>query len=351
MTSEEGSYDEASLARKVPVLLLKTKSSPTDSYEEYFSTTDFSVYQPSFVPVLEHRFREETLSWLHSTVENGGFAKDLPNPGINNGEEDIRPSRYGGLILTSQRAVEAFTAVVAQFPPEIRHSILPASLPLYVVGPATARSLRALNLPCPILGEETGNGEALARFILSNHTNLAPPPKSHTVAAAAAAPTAAIRRKLPLLFLVGEQRRDIIPKTLQSPTLPPEQRIPVHEEIIYETGEMASFRSDFTAACRRNARRGAKKQWFVVFSPTGCEAMLQGLGWLDDETGRVKTGCGGRVGRSRDGGGCDMFVATIGPTTRDYLIDRFGFEPHVCAERPSPEGIGEAIAAFERANP
>ncbi|KAK4991967.1 uroporphyrinogen-III synthase [Elasticomyces elasticus] len=342
MTSEEGSHDEASPAKKVPILLLKTKSSPTDSYEEYFSTTDFSVYQPSFVPVLEHRFREETLSWLHSTVENGGFARDLPDPG----------TKYGGLILTSQRAVEAFTAVVAQFPLEIRHSILPASLPLYVVGPATARSLRALNLPCPILGEETGNGGALARFILSNHTNLAPPPNSQTVAAIDRAATAATQRKFPLLFLVGEQRRDIIPKTLQSPTLPPAQRIPVYEEIIYETGEMASFRSDFTAACRRNARCGAKKQWFVVFSPTGCEAMLQGLGWLDDETGRAKTGCGGRVGRSRDdGGGCDMFVATIGPTTRDHLIDRFGFEPHVCAERPSPEGVGEAIAAFERANP
>jgi uroporphyrinogen-III synthase len=48
----------------------------------------------------------------------------------------------------------------------------------------------------------------------------------------------------------------------------------------------------------------------------------------------------------RDGGGLRYVIATIGPTTRDHLINTFGFEPDVCAMKPSAEGVGDGIVAF-----
>ena len=75
----------------------------------------------------------------------------------------------------------------------------------------------------------TGNGEGLAHFILE-HYNALPGVKK------------------PLLFLVGEQRRDIIPKTLMEPhPWPDELRVEVKELVVYETGVMSSFATDFTA--------------------------------------------------------------------------------------------------------
>lgn len=296
---------------KTPILLLKTKSVPTDTYEELFLTYDNQGYAPVFVPVLEHRFKPDALNTVRQHILNRGLVPTLQN-GL---------ATYGALIFTSQRAVEAFNEVVEDIRKE-RTSIddlLPESLPLYVVGPATARGLRALNLRCPILGEETGNGEALAGFILEHYNSLYPGIPNP-----------------PILFMVGDKRRDIIPRTLQSEQLPSDRSARVDELVIYETGEMRSFKSNFTDIWQANAVSGRKRQWIVVFSPTGCQAMLESLGLLDVETGKAKKIASGR----------DVLILTIGPTTRDYLMNEFDFVPDVVAERPSPEGIAEGIRAF-----
>jgi hypothetical protein len=89
--------------KSIPVLLLKTKSNPGDAYEEAFSSRedgDFA-FEPRFLPVLEHRFDTEGLRRLGELLESRG---------IGGGEE----SSYGGLIFTSQRAVEAFAKMVDQ---------------------------------------------------------------------------------------------------------------------------------------------------------------------------------------------------------------------------------------------
>ena len=140
----------------------------------------------------------------------------------------------------------------------------------------------------------------------------------------------------PLLFLVGEQRRDIIPKTLMDPELPNDQRIQVDELIVYGTGVMESFEQDFTKLLRDIDPRPVR--WVVVFSPTGCEAMLRALGMLDTATGKA---CKSKLEAKNK-----TYVATIGPTTRDFLRNKFGFEPDVCATKPSPEGVEEGIKAF-----
>jgi len=101
---------------------------------------------------------------------------------------------------------------------------------------------------------------------------------------------------------------------------------------VYESGLLPSFEADLEGVVERGGSgdEGAVGVgWVVVFSPTGCRELLGVLGvWGEWRT------------RGR------MFVATIGPTTREYLVREFGFEPDVCAERPSPEGVGEGMRIF-----
>lgn len=322
---------EASALSKEIVYLLKTRSTPTDTYQEYFQTLDNGRFLPMFVPVLEHRFRDEPLRTLRRSAERfafaGGSEATARQKATNNPAK-----RYGGMIFTSQRAVEAFASVVAKLDPTKKDALFDKNMPLYVVGPATALGLQALELPCQIVGEGTGNGEALARFILEHH-NALPTATTHVNG-----------RKLPLLFMVGEQRRDIIPNTVQSEDLALEQRITVTEVIVYETGEMATFEEEFTELLAAGRVQNAQGEWIVVFSPQGCEAMLSALGWFD-QNGRFS-----EARRAQSQGatyGMNTRIITIGPTTRDHLLTEFGFEPDICAPRPSPDGIGEGIAAFE----
>ncbi len=89
---------------RIPVLLLKTKSTPTDAYEDLFSTSrevDGNLdFEPVFVPVLQHRFEEDGMRWV-GVLFRGGKIGHSPD------------CAYGGLIFTSQRAVEAFATLVA----------------------------------------------------------------------------------------------------------------------------------------------------------------------------------------------------------------------------------------------
>lgn len=142
--------------------------------------------------------------------------------------------------------------------------------------------------------------------------------------------------KPPLLFLVGEKRRDIIPKTLMDSALPDHRRIQVDELVVYGTGVMESFEEQFTQLLLQTEQK--RMRWVVVFSPTGCEAMLRSLDLLDPETGKAKA--------RRQSTKKNTYVATIGPTTQDFLRTKFGLEPDVCASKPSPEGVEESIRRY-----
>ncbi len=106
--------------KRIPVLLLKTKSTPSDGYEEYFRSsvsregneegggqgndTEIRVqhaYEPVFVPVLEHRFEEGGMDSVRRALKERKIGT-------------IEGKEYGGLIFTSQRAVEAFAKLVQE---------------------------------------------------------------------------------------------------------------------------------------------------------------------------------------------------------------------------------------------
>lgn len=165
-----------------------------------------------------------------------------------------------------------------------------------------------------------------------------------------------------LLFLVGEQRRDIIPKTLTSSSLREGERIGVDELVVYETGVMETFPQDFEKQIAIGRRNNPDVISIVVFSPSGCEAMLLSLGYIDPNGKLTREGqksvrwpsegtaneegedaLGPAASRSEKPRYC---IASIGPTTRDYLFKTWGFEVDVCAEKPSPAGVGEGISRF-----
>ena len=90
-------------SEKVPVLLLKTISTPTDAYEDIFSTPrDSFNFEPTFVPVLQHRFKDDGMQQFEKSLRERRISKGLD-------------SAYGGLIFTSQRAVEAFAKLVDEY--------------------------------------------------------------------------------------------------------------------------------------------------------------------------------------------------------------------------------------------
>lgn len=87
---------------KTPIYLLKTKSTPYDAYEEQLAAPKDGVqFEPIFVPVLEHCALEEGMNYVRDVLENKRI-------GLSDG------AKYGGMVFTSQRAVEAFAKLIAE---------------------------------------------------------------------------------------------------------------------------------------------------------------------------------------------------------------------------------------------
>ncbi|KAH8701720.1 tetrapyrrole biosynthesis, uroporphyrinogen III synthase [Talaromyces proteolyticus] len=340
--------------RRPPIFLLKTPTTPRDLYDEYFrrhndfpsslsssGSAEAHGFKPVFVPVLSHRFHELNLSILKSYFQSSQVAMTMATAGETSFIGDtLSKKKYGGMIFTSQRAVEAFGHCLANNIPIEAATAASKSMILYTVGPATTRLLTPLRdkyLPfATIYGEEAGNGENLARMILEHYN----PRHNHSDGKGSDKPG--------LLFLVGDQRRDVIPRTLMDPALDEAQRIIVDELVVYETTEMAGFEDAFRGAVDAGERgyrdRSGDGQsdeeesmWVVIFSPTGCDAVLRTLGKLPSSTSVEGTKT---VTKKK------CLIATIGPTTCDYLRTKYAVEPDVVAKRPSPEGVGEAIRAY-----
>lgn len=103
--SQLGGAAAATKDNKVKLFLLKTRSTPHDVYEDYFSNPgrlNGSTAAPIFVPVLEHTLLDDGLNHVRQLLKERKMNAS--------GEEGT----YGGAIFTSQRAVEAFAKLVAE---------------------------------------------------------------------------------------------------------------------------------------------------------------------------------------------------------------------------------------------
>lgn len=393
----------------IPVLLLKTRSQPHDTYEEHFtkgtvnttadssqsSVTDLPSFAPHFVPVLEHTQNDDSKSRLSILLQTGELKQ-----------------RYGGMVFTSQRAVEAWAEIVhgvethtvsddSEMPgstPNYQRKDDPFAnlelltpFPLYVVGPATERALQDLavsestsgagrkahspysTLNTSIHGAHTGNGASLATFILEHYNQLY---RDHwfTYFEAPRLPFIPLLgmssqnygrkrldgddprlRKKPLLFLVGETRRDVIPKTLQSQD-DHKLRIEVDEMEVYRTEVMKSFETDLDNLLNQldeQQGRHGNLRAVVVFSPQGSDLMLKKIGYLsvDGQPTEKSERRWWRESKPGDNSGTEAgwIVVTIGPTTRDYLKETLGVEPDICSEKPNPQSLRNGIENFLRA--
>ena len=390
----------------IPVLLLKTPSAPRDAYEECFSSyrdngqsisEDNPVLRPIFVPILEHQSNAQSLDELKSILRDRSVA-----------------DRYGGLIFTSQRAVEALAQAFAelgskgsngindsppahassassQAPPSEPHErfpIRPTTFPLYAVGPATTRLLthvlstspsspaltHFLSLHPQILGSHTGSGPKLAAYILKHYNALHSgflfefyeAPRLPFIPLLGAGSEQYVRRgrkrlelddpklrKRPLLFLAGEVRRDVVPVSLRQGHVaeqerPPSQQltttntaIEVTELEIYSTTTHPSFPGTLTQHLQ-TLRPSHRPIILVLFSPTGAELALRATGLLPDST-NTNTTTNPSASNPAD---AHPVLATIGPTTRDFIHDKFGISVPICATSPTPEGLLHSIVAY-----
>lgn len=349
----ESSDSPPPLPPPIPLLLLKSPSPtpPTDPYTAHLTTSSPSPYQPSTSTsnsTFTYTYTPHYIPLLTHTL--------LPDPLIalllTHLQPHSQPFPYGALVFTSQRAVAAFTTAL-NAPPLQPHLPTLAELRInfYTVGPATERSLRGVRdrlMPlCGLYGGEgAGSGEVLAGIISGRGEgdgdgNGEVREGMYTTRIEAGEGVAGAMK--PILFLTGEKRRDIIPRTLMEPSLPPEQRIQVDEMVVYKTGELQEFGFHFSrmlALTGGGGGRGGGVRWIVVFSPAAGAHVFGALGWLEAGTGQV------RMGEME--GGRKTFVVCIGPTTKEYLEREFGFVADVVAEKPSPMGVREGIEKFMR---
>ena len=279
------------------------------------------------MPVLAHQYQQDSLQLLKSLLEGGSFR--WTKAAQDDAASSIHLTHYGGLIFTSQRAVEGFVKILdeaqgASHQAGSTEPLLSPDCPLYVVGGATQRALLAsVHVhSASVVGAHTGNGEALAAYIVSHYPRIWDKPTR-------------------LLFLVGQQHRTVIPHTLAA------AEIPVQELVVYDAAPSPSFSGDLEAALRRleepsmasadgvvNRQASQGPVWILIFSPAGCKELLDRLG-----RGRDRSTVEARLRRK-------VLIATIGPTTRDFLRDEFGVLADVCADAPTPEGVALGIRRY-----
>lgn len=168
---------------------------------------------------------------------------------------------------------------------------------------------------CSVEGEEAGRGEGLVEIIAGFGGKKQ-------------------GRGNKVLWLTGEKRREGLRAGLIK------KGIDVEICVVYGTSLSPQFSAHFRQALLETESESGKEgvRWIVIFSPQGGREMLEGLGWLEEGSERIL-----KQQESRT-----TYVASIGPTTREYLEGEFGLRVDICAQRPSPEGVREEMERFMR---
>lgn len=184
-------------------------------------------------PILSHKF-----------VNRDQFIDRLLHGSRNTTSGSSAP--YRGMIVTSQRAVEAYISAGVAAQDILRSKNKTSSnsptawnrVPFFAVGPATSSALRNVPLapwlrPRLVMGgEATGTGEALARYVVRHFSSPSILDQNSDVRSAEQAP--------PLLYLVGDKNASTIPDMLTQAS-PPTGPVPFEELQVYETAPDPHF--------------------------------------------------------------------------------------------------------------
>ncbi|CDU24986.1 related to HEM4-Uroporphyrinogen III synthase [Sporisorium scitamineum] len=212
-----------------PRLMTHHLSYPADAHGE---EVEIEYCVTSF-PILAHKF-----------LNQDEFVDRLLYGSRNKSNDTAGP--YRGMIVTSQRAVEAYTSAGVKAQDILRckgktSSSSPTQwnrVPFFAIGPATSSALRTVPLapwlrPRLVMGgEATGTGETLARYVVRHFSSPSILDQNSDLRSAEQAP--------PLLYLVGDKNASTIPDML-SQAEPPTGPIPFEELQVYETAPDPHF--------------------------------------------------------------------------------------------------------------
>ncbi|KAJ8146289.1 hypothetical protein OY671_000640 [Metschnikowia pulcherrima] len=204
-------------------------------------------------------------------------------------------------IITSQRAVEVLhdcLDVIASSDPA-KASIIWHKCG-YTVGPATEQILSDKGFVDVRGGRESGNGSKLADLILRERTEADEVGNDERT----------------IVFFTGTIRKDIIPVKLK------QNGVSVQEVVIYKTEPKEGIIDNFLDCCKDPV------DWVVFFSPQGTEDIVSHMAEAWPEGARV---------------------ASIGPTTEEYLLSK-GITPHVVAPSPTASALYTSITEWESNN-
>lgn len=212
-----------------PRLMTHHLSYPSDAYGD---EVEIEYCVTSF-PILAHKFVNQD-AFIHRLL----YGSTIEGQEIGNA--------YRGMIVTSQRAVEAYISAGVRAQEVLRSKKKTSSssptqwnrVPFFAVGPATSSALRTVPLapwlrPRLVMGgEATGTGETLARYVIRHFSTPSILDQNSDLRSAEQAP--------PLLYLVGDKNASTIPDML-SQASPPTGPIPYEELQVYETAPDPHF--------------------------------------------------------------------------------------------------------------
>ncbi|KAH7337060.1 tetrapyrrole biosynthesis, uroporphyrinogen III synthase, partial [Rhizoctonia solani] len=252
-----------------------------------------------------HRFTTSIVPTLtHSYTDPDGLANTIA----------YRGEEYGGVIVTSGRAVDAWGNAAAKI--QERADLVPpwTSKPFYVVGPKTEKQLLNLGsskyIPGPelVLGaKESGTGELLAKFICADY------------------PTRPLH-DLPLLYLTGDKNAGGVGKGLEL------ERVTFKMVQVYATSASTTFEEDFEEGVKEGASQSATSTVIVFFAPSSTELALPVIrkhfslstSTSLEEKPRAK-------------------LVAIGPTTARALVDNHNLRVDAVSSKPEPGALADAI--------
>lgn len=217
------------------------------------------------------------------------------------GHLDSRES-YSGLVLTSQRSVEAIARAAKDKMADITESW--NKVPVFVVGRATKGIAEAkLGLKCQ--GEDAGRAETLAEAIVSALNK----DKEEGGGEGEEKPAK------PLLFPCSNIKMETLPRLLE------EAGVPVTCVTVYQTAEHQAIRENL----EKVKNDTGTPTYMVFFSPSGVMSTCDILKDLSFNSTK--------------------FVA-VGPSTATVLQEK-GLPVAAVAKRPTPEGVAEACKEAE----